>query len=387
MMAEQPQDDATESSGGAVPPVVVVLLVALVTLVTVAVAPPVVEQLLLGWFYFPFRVLPRLTVEWPTVVLGLLSMGLFIAGMHRTLQWFVRPRAEDAPPRPRWSLRSTVIVATGLWVLFGAGTAMVAATHQAVWLLSGRPERVKSADAPRVLGVVSALKEEGQRQQFGSSQRTLAMGIFGANDVYGLLPPGGTMTSDGRLMHGWVSYIAPYLNLNSSEIDYSIPWNQPPNDRLFQCAVPEFLNPAIPEVFDPQGYGLSHVAANVHVMPIVMLPDETAGGSNHFKEFARLRETTGRPLALDDITDGAGHTILLGEVATRFKPWAHPANVRDPALGVNRSSDGFGSRSTGGEALFLMCDGSVRNLSAETDPSVMRALATPAANDDVPVDF
>jgi hypothetical protein len=61
--------------------------------------------------------------------------------------------------------------------------------------------------------------------------------------------------------------------------------------------------------------------------------------------------------------------------------------VRDPALGINRSLNGFGSRSPGGDVLFLMCDGSVRGLSAETDPLVMRALATPAANDDTPADF
>jgi hypothetical protein len=153
--------------------------------------------------------------------------------------------------------------------------------------------------------------------------------------------------------------------------------------------VPLFLNPSIPEVFDDEGYGLSHVAGNVHVLPVVTLADVSSGGIPGEQLFVSEQnsQSPGHRLALDEIADGTAHTILIGEVAERFKPWGHPANVRDPGLGINRSPDGFGSRSTTGETLFLMCDGSVRGLSADADPSVMRALATPAARDPLPDDF
>jgi hypothetical protein len=387
MTANHPGNGVTDAGSAAVPRVVVFLLVAFVLLVIVVVAPPMAEQLLLGWLYFPFRVAPKVTADWPTVALGAVSMGLFITGLHRTLKWCLDPPTPEAETRRRWSLRSTLILSIALWVLFGAGTAMVAATHQAVWLISGRVKGEQAENPPRVLGLVSGLNEQAQRMRFEWTQKNLGSGIFSAETAHTVLPPGGTMTSDGRLLHGWASYIAPYLMLDPSGIDYAVPWNESPNDRLFQCAVPEFLNPAIPEVFNEEGYGFSHVSGNVHVMPIMMLPDQMPARAAHFEEFARWHQSTGRPLALRDVTDGTAHTILLGEIATHFKPWGHPANVRDPALGVNRSPDGFGSRSTTGETLFLMCDGAVRSLSPEIDPAVMRALATPSANDAASVDF
>ena len=33
-------------------------------------------------------------------------------------------------------------------------------------------------------------------------------------------------------------------------IDFSVPWNEAPNDRLYRCAVPEYLSPFFGEVFD-----------------------------------------------------------------------------------------------------------------------------------------
>ena len=86
-------------------------------------------------------------------------------------------------------------------------------------------------------------------------------------------------------------------------------------------------------------------------------------------------------MSLAQITDGTSSTILLGTVGEQFKPWGHPANVRDPALGINRSPQGFGGPPGWNGAMFLMCDGSVKFLRDDTDLSVMKALATPAGGE------
>ena len=38
---------------------------------------------------------------------------------------------------------------------------------------------------------------------------------------------------------------------------------------------------------------------------------------------------------------------MAGEVAGDFKPWGDPTNWRDPALGINRSPEGFGGPLSG----------------------------------------
>ncbi len=62
------------------------------------------------------------------------------------------------------------------------------------------------------------------------------------------------------------------------------------------------------------------------------------------------------------------------------------SNVRDPARGINRSPEGFGGPPGWNGAMFLMCDGSVKFLSENTDLSVMKALATPTGGETNPDD-
>jgi len=112
-------------------------------------------------------------------------------------------------------------------------------------------------------------------------------------------------------------------------------------------------------VTDEQGYALSHYAANRRV----------------FYDNSRTR--------IQDVTDGMSNTIMAGEVRENFKPWGHPINWRDPALGINQSPQGFGSPWPGG-AQFLLMDGSARFLSDNVDPELLKALSTPAGGEKLP---
>jgi hypothetical protein len=112
-----------------------------------------------------------------------------------------------------------------------------------------------------------------------------------------------------------------------------------------------------------QGYGLSHYAANARVL-----------GAD-------------RPMRPQDITDGLSHTIMAGEVKENFRPWGDPVNWRDPALGLQTSPDGFAGPWSSGITQFSMMDGSVRIISKDIDPAVLRALATPNGGEPVPDNF
>ena len=89
-----------------------------------------VEQLVLGWLYFPFQVLPQVSVYWPSVVLGAICCVAFVFGLHFALKRS-RSSAEGVGTEEgfgTWSLRSSLAVAMGVALLFAAGTAMVAAS-------------------------------------------------------------------------------------------------------------------------------------------------------------------------------------------------------------------------------------------------------------------
>jgi prepilin-type processing-associated H-X9-DG protein len=185
-------------------------------------------------------------------------------------------------------------------------------------------------------------------------------------------------------MHGWAIYLGPNFTLSNAEIDFSIPWDAPPNDRLYRCALHDFINPSISEIFDARGYGRSHIAGNVHVLPITKVPRSQP--HSPYVEFMAVAasgaaDRSDKPLRIDDIRDGTANTILIGESAGNFRPWGHPANVRDPALGVGRNVEGFGGPAGAGGAQFLMVDGSVRFIGNQVDPKVIRALGTPAGGD------
>jgi hypothetical protein len=87
-----------------------------------------------------------------------------------------------------------------------------------------------------------------------------------------------------------------------------------------------------------------------------------------------------------DFPDGAANTIVAGEAAGNFRPWGHPRNWRDPALGLNKTPDGFGSRS-GQSTLLTLGDGSARAIRNDVSPQVLRALSTPDGGEKLAEDY
>jgi len=362
---------------------VVVAVVGIALLVLCTISPSAVEQLLIGWLYFPARVLPRVTVDRPTLILGTACVCATFVLMHSLLGWYVRARSGD--PTRRWSIRSTAVVTSLFLLMFVAGTAMVGATHQAVWVITGATSRGKASEqtAP-VFGAVQQSRNSAAQWRFRNNLRQvgIAAGSFEANNH--AFPYGGAIDEHGTQLHGWIVLVSPYLIYSYADIDMSQPWNSPANQQYFQCAVPEVLHPSIPAIFDDHGYGLSHVAGNVYVMPVITV---SRGQSVDVWDLNREDQGASPLVSADDMSDGAAHTILAGEVVTHFQPWGSPGNLRDPSLGVNRSRNGFGCLPHEPGAQFVMCDGSVRSISPDVDASVMRALATPAGDERGADDF
>jgi hypothetical protein len=155
-------------------------------------------------------------------------------------------------------------------------------------------------------------------------------------------------------------------------------WNDPQNDRFVRQQIPEFLNPAVERRVSPQNYPATHfvgvagVGADAADLPV-----------NHPRAgvFGNSRTTR-----LEDIRDGASNTLMVLGVTNDLGSWAAGGSAtvrpltREPYV---NGPDGFGTGPADRMAV-LKADGSVREMSAATDPRIFRRMAAMA--DGLPLD-
>lgn len=302
-----------------------------------------------GWFRFLKRVIPEIEVSGPGVVLFVGLIVLAVVAVQFAGAKLLPVVARSGPlPSPRWRTAWTFSLVAAVVLLFVGGISLVGMAHQAYWLATA-PVPLTTSDWQPAL-----------RAHSRNNLNMISLAEHNAHDVDGRFPVGGLFGPSGQALHGWQSLLLPYVDQNPLflRIDLDRPWNDPSQREIFQTVVPTYVRPARFErrAEAPDGYGPSTYSANGH-----------AFGAN-------------RSVRLEEIPDGAATTILQGEIQAQVPAWASPTNWRDPALGINASDDGFGSPFTGG-AHFSFGDGSVRFLSDDIDPAVLKALATPAGGE------
>jgi type II secretory pathway pseudopilin PulG len=211
-----------------------------------------------------------------------------------------------------------------------------------------------------ILPAIQQFREAARRSTSKNNLKQIGLALHNYHDTHQTLPPGWIADQEGTPYHGWMYSITPFLDSSPlfNEIDPNVPWNHESIVQHYRYQYPVFLNPSIGEVLSKDGLGYAHYAGN----------------SNLFKSNSMFH--------FDECTDGLSNTLMVGDIKEGLKAWGTPGNVRDPALGLNKGSNTFGSPHTGG-VHFLLMDGSVRFLSENVDLEVLKALGTPAGGEDV----
>lgn len=312
-------------------------------------------RLTFGWIGFLQRVGPQIRIDGELAALSLATVVALTIGLHFFLAWLYRSvtmppsiPADGLQTTLRWRWKWTVSFVAIVLMMFVAGTSLVGIFHQCAWLATG-PEPIIEGG-----GLVFSAK----RMQAQNNLKEVGFGFLNFHDTYTAFPAGTMLDETGQALHGWQTQLLPFLNYSLEQIDLQKPWSDSANRESFEVVVPAYQidGMRLPK-HDEIGYALSHHAGNSHVL----------GGAKSWKQ--------------SQISDGTSNTILVGEAKGNFKPWGHPRNWRDPALGINTSPDGFGGPWPGGGAQFGLADGSVRYVREDIDPKVLRALATPAGAD------
>jgi prepilin-type processing-associated H-X9-DG protein len=308
-------------------------------------------DLAIGWLFFLFRVVPELTVSAGGVLMAVVCLAALAWGLHAFLRWFfdqTKPVAEQ-----RWRVRWTLAILGVVVLMFVAGIAATGMVHQTGWL-STSPEPLTEG----------GMRSVANRMASANNLKQIGLALHDYHSAHQTLPAGGTFDRRGKGLHGWQAKLLPFVEHHNvfTQIHFDQPWDHPDNAGPYGVIVRPYLHPAIEARQDQAGYALSHYAANVRLI----------GGDV--------------PRSLQSITDGTSNTLLAGEAAGNYKPWGSPTNWRDPALGLNRTPDGFGSPTKGG-AQFLFADGSVHFLTNKVSPEVLKAMSTPDGGETLPKDW
>ena len=303
-----------------------------------------VNTLLFGWTGFLLRVVPNVRIGWDGVETALVCLIGLAIGTHFFLRGFydqLRTAIETpSPNRRRWSPRWTASLVALVVLMFVAGITATGMVHQVGWLVTSKRPLLDR----RVVLWAGRTSSDNLKQ--------IGMGLRGYVSVYEGFPSAPTEDEGGRAVHSWQTMILTYMWMIPGDIDMTKPWNHPSNAPFFRSLVAEYLNPEVGTIRNAEGFGLSHYSGNIQV-------------------FGRRL-----PSSMRSAPNGTSQLMLAGEVGGNYRPWGDPTNLRDPASGLNKVPDGFGSPSGTG-AQFLFMDGSVRSFDNRTDPEILRALATP----------
>lgn len=330
-----------------------VMIVALL-LILLSCFSSTIRTLTFGWIPFLLRSLDRVTPRWDFLLVGILALGGLILSIHLLSQ----QHRQHHKLGWKFSLSLSIF----LLLLFTSGTAIIGAAHHTIWIITDRPTRDSEIIDQESLSIpiISRARRDARTTQWLNQIRSVMLEIqVHATNRRGKLAAGGEFDENGNGLRSWSMQMLPgvlYADWNEDE-----DWKHPDNAYQCKCLLPDYVrpntNPAL--LFDEEGYGLSELAGNVHVLGI------------------------NKEISMEEITDGIANTILLGEVIERLRPWCDPANVRDPADGINQVPWGFGGEPYQKGAFFGFCDGSVKFLSESTDRTILKALATPTGAESV----
>lgn len=322
---------------------------------------PVVQHLVLGWSLFLDRGLSGASFHSETLLVGVVGTAAFFLGLHSFLAWLFRqsqPSVMEGKPRV-WRFGASAGIGLLALLMFAAGTAVVGLVHQAFWLTRSRSKIFEFNQAAGSDSLITgALRRDAWRSQSRYNLSSIGLGVRNYSATYQeILPPGGTYRDDGQGLHGWMTPILPYVGY-IGPVDETQPWDSAANAIYFRSVIKVYLNPAFAGVYDDRKFALAHYAGNQHLL----YPNSS------------INLDTG-------IADGLSQTILAGEVYEGFVAWGAPYNVRDPGRGLHQGPETFGGP-VRGKTQFVFADGSVRALGDQIDPTVLRALSTPAGQDD-----
>jgi len=203
-----------------------------------------------------------------------------------------------------------------------------------------------------VVPAISGTQHAARRSICQGHLKQIVVALHSYHDDYGCFPPAVIRDQNGRPMHSWRVLLLPYLEQLKLYASYRFdePWDGPNNKLLPTADMPYYSCPEHP--------GVRGKTSPTDTSYVVIVGPKSAFPGDQC-------------VALSDITDDHGNTILVVEIANSGIHWIEPRDLHvtqmarqiNPPRGQGISS-AHGPHPPGG-ANVVMVDGTVKFLDAK----------------------
>jgi prepilin-type processing-associated H-X9-DG protein len=240
-----------------------------------------------------------------------------------------------------------------------------------------------------LLPAVQVAREAARRAQCNGNLRQMGLALAVYHDAYSTFPIG--CRDDGGLQIAWSAAILSYLDEHdvAARFDPDAAYNSQTNRDAARTIIATYTCPSASTAPERHGPNSGDVNENGAWDPGDDLAWIDYGGMFGVGD-PRLPLGNGamiyeQAVSLPQITDGASHTVIVGEDSGRglalHGTWADGQNIFDQTGPVGRTQNNelFSDHARGAHALF--CDGSVHLLGSHMDLKPLFALCTRAEGD------
>jgi type II secretory pathway pseudopilin PulG len=198
-----------------------------------------------------------------------------------------------------------------------------------------------------LLPAVQAAREAARRAQSTNNLHQVALALHNYHDTYGSFPPAVVTDANGQPLYSGRVLLLPFTEQDDlyKQFDLTQAWDSPQNRALSDISIPVFQDPSS--------------------------VDQTPGRTDYLlvTGTGTIFES-GKTVRHADIVDGSSNTLMVIEVRSGGVRWAEPRDVdisQPMALPQGNHPNGN---------LAAFADGSVRFLSKNVNPTLIRQLST-----------
>jgi hypothetical protein len=206
-----------------------------------------------------------------------------------------------------------------------------------------------------LLPAVQAAREAARRMQSQNHLKQIVLALRNYHDTFNAFPPAVVTDADGKPLYSGRVLLLPYMEQAAlyKQFDLTQAWDSPANKDLSQTRILQFTDPSSPSSMPGQTDYLF-----------------VTGKGTVFE--------TDKSATIRAISDGVSNTLVMVEVKGSNVNWAEPNKDVDISQPMSLPK---GNHPGGNLAAFA--DGSVRFMSNNVAPTVVRAMATKDGNESV----